>query len=65
MTGKISLNLKFKPKTLNPKPKSTRQVYYKDAFEKHAKLFQELGVNPNNGARSLAKSLVEDLGLGV
>ena len=25
------------------------QVFYKDAFEKHAALFQELGVNPNNG----------------
>ncbi|OLP96277.1 Isocitrate dehydrogenase [NADP] 2 [Symbiodinium microadriaticum] len=25
------------------------EVFYKDAFEKHAALFQELGVNPNNG----------------
>jgi len=25
------------------------QVYYKSAFEKHSELFQELGVNPNNG----------------
>jgi len=24
-------------------------VYYKDVFEKHAALFEELGVNPNNG----------------
>jgi len=24
-------------------------VYFADVFEKHAKLFQELGVNPNNG----------------
>jgi isocitrate dehydrogenase len=24
-------------------------VYYKDVFEKHAALFKELGVNPNNG----------------
>ncbi|CAJ1356379.1 unnamed protein product [Effrenium voratum] len=25
------------------------EVYYKDAFDKHGALFQELGVNPNNG----------------
>jgi isocitrate dehydrogenase len=25
------------------------KVYFKDVFEKHAALFQELGVNPNNG----------------
>ena len=29
--------------------KAAVQVFYKDAFEKHAALFQELGVNPNNG----------------
>ena len=25
------------------------KVYYKDVFEKHAALFEELGINPNNG----------------
>lgn len=29
------------------------KVYYKDAFAKHAKLFEELGVNANNGMSSL------------
>jgi isocitrate dehydrogenase len=29
------------------------KIFYKDAFEKHAKLFEELGVNPNNGMSSL------------
>ena len=29
------------------------KVFYKEAFEKHGKLFQELGVNPNNGMSSL------------
>jgi len=28
-------------------------VYYKDLFEKHGKLFEELGVNPNNGLSSV------------
>ena len=28
-------------------------VFYKDAFEKHAELFEELGVNPNNGLGSV------------
>jgi isocitrate dehydrogenase len=25
------------------------KIFYKEAFEKHAKLFEELGINPNNG----------------
>ena len=25
------------------------KIFYKEAFEKHAKLFEELGVNVNNG----------------
>ena len=29
------------------------KIFYKDAFEKHAKLFAELGVNPNNGLSSV------------
>jgi isocitrate dehydrogenase len=29
------------------------KVFYKDAFEKHAKLFEELGVNVNNGLVNL------------
>lgn len=28
-------------------------VFYKEVFEKHGKLFQELGVNPNNGIGSV------------
>jgi len=28
-------------------------VYYKDVFEKHGALFEELGVNPNNGLSSV------------
>ena len=28
-------------------------VYFKDVFEKHAKVFKELGVNPNNGVGDL------------
>ena len=29
------------------------KIFYKEAFEKHAKLFEELGVNANNGMSSL------------
>ena len=29
------------------------RIYYKDAFEKHAKLFEDLGVNVNNGLVNL------------
>ncbi|CAM3796813.1 NADP-dependent isocitrate dehydrogenase [Polynucleobacter antarcticus] len=29
------------------------KIFYKDAFAKHAKLFEELGVNPNNGMSSV------------
>ncbi|WP_339488500.1 NADP-dependent isocitrate dehydrogenase [Pseudomonas sp. EL_65y_Pfl2_R95] len=32
-------------------------VYYKQAFEKHAKLFDELGVNPNNGLNSVYEKI--------
>ncbi len=38
------------------------RIYYKDAFEKHGKLFEELGVNVNNGMADLydkIKSLPE------
>jgi isocitrate dehydrogenase len=48
------------------------KVFYKDAFEKHGKLFDELGVNVNNGLvnlyskieslpRSLREEIIEDL----
>lgn len=33
------------------------KVYYKDAFEKHGKLFDELGVNVNNGMAGLYEKL--------
>jgi isocitrate dehydrogenase len=29
------------------------KIFYKEAFAKHAKLFEELGVNPNNGMSSV------------
>jgi isocitrate dehydrogenase len=40
------------------------KIYYKDAFDKHAKLFEELGVNVNNGMVNLydkIKTLPESL----
>lgn len=48
------------------------KVFYKDAFEKHGKLFDELGVNVNNGLvnlyskieslpRSLREKIIQDL----
>jgi isocitrate dehydrogenase len=33
------------------------KIFYKDAFEKHAKLFEELGVNVNNGMANLYDKL--------
>ncbi len=33
------------------------KVFYKDAFEKHAKLFDELGVNVNNGLSSVYEKI--------
>ncbi|WP_353236334.1 NADP-dependent isocitrate dehydrogenase [Diaphorobacter ruginosibacter] len=33
------------------------KIYYKDAFEKHAKLFDELGVNVNNGMANLYEKI--------
>ncbi|WP_313295913.1 NADP-dependent isocitrate dehydrogenase [Diaphorobacter sp.] len=33
------------------------KIYYKDAFEKHAKLFEELGVNVNNGMANLYEKI--------
>ncbi|MDR3370079.1 NADP-dependent isocitrate dehydrogenase [Rhodoferax sp.] len=33
------------------------RIFYKDAFEKHAKLFDELGVNVNNGMSNLYEKL--------
>jgi len=33
------------------------KVFYKDAFEKHAKLFEELGVNVNNGLVNLEEKI--------
>jgi monomeric isocitrate dehydrogenase len=33
------------------------KVYFKQAFEKHAELFQEIGVNPNNGLASVLASV--------
>jgi monomeric isocitrate dehydrogenase len=32
------------------------KIYYKDAFEKHGKLFDELGINVNNGMSLYEKS---------
>ena len=33
------------------------KIYYKDAFEKHAKLFDELGINVNNGMAGLYEKI--------
>jgi isocitrate dehydrogenase len=33
------------------------RLFYKEAFDKHAKLFDELGVNPNNGLASLYEKI--------
>ncbi|QWD79175.1 NADP-dependent isocitrate dehydrogenase [Polynucleobacter sp. MWH-Spelu-300-X4] len=33
------------------------KIFYKDAFEKHAKLFAELGVNANNGLSSVYEKI--------
>jgi isocitrate dehydrogenase len=33
------------------------KVFYKDAFAKHGKLFEELGVNPNNGLSSVYEKI--------
>ncbi len=33
------------------------KVYYKDLFAKHGKLFDDLGVNPNNGLRSVYEKI--------
>ncbi|PNK61073.1 NADP-dependent isocitrate dehydrogenase [Psychrobacter sp. FDAARGOS_221] len=33
------------------------RIYYKDAFEKHGKLFEELGVNVNNGMADLYEKI--------
>ena len=33
------------------------KIFYKDAFAKHGKLFDELGVNPNNGLSSLYEKI--------
>ncbi|MEO9386347.1 NADP-dependent isocitrate dehydrogenase [Chromobacterium phragmitis] len=33
------------------------KIYYKDAFEKHGKLFDELGVNVNNGMATLYEKI--------
>jgi len=33
------------------------RLFYKEAFEKHAKVFEELGINPNNGLSSLYEKI--------
>ena len=33
------------------------KIFYKDAFAKHGKLFEEIGVNPNNGLSSLYEKI--------
>ena len=33
------------------------KIFYKDAFAKHGKLFEELGVNPNNGLSSVYEKI--------
>ncbi|MEN6669904.1 NADP-dependent isocitrate dehydrogenase [Psychrobacter sp. B38] len=35
------------------------RIYYKDAFKKHAALFDELGINVNNGMASLYEKIAE------
>ena len=35
------------------------RIYYKDAFEKHGKLFDELGINVNNGMANLYDKISE------
>ena len=35
------------------------RIFYKDAFEKHAKLFEELGVNVNNGMSNLYDKIAD------
>ena len=35
------------------------RIYYKDAFEKHGKLFDELGINVNNGMANLYDKIPE------
>ncbi|MGB3110369.1 NADP-dependent isocitrate dehydrogenase [Psychrobacter alimentarius] len=35
------------------------RIYYKDAFKKHAALFEELGINVNNGMASLYEKIAE------
>ncbi len=33
------------------------KIYYKEAFEKHGKLFDELGINVNNGMAGLYEKI--------
>jgi isocitrate dehydrogenase len=35
------------------------RIFYKDAFEKHAKLFEEIGVNVNNGMSNLYDKIAD------
>ena len=35
------------------------RIFYKDAFEKHAKLFEEIGVNVNNGMSNLYEKIAD------
>src|SRR5699024_9093884 len=35
------------------------RIYYKDAFQKHGALFDELGINVNNGMASLYEKITE------
>ena len=35
------------------------KIFYKDAFEKHGKLFDELGANPNNGISSIYEKIAD------
>ncbi len=35
------------------------RIFYKDAFEKHAKLFEEIGVNVNNGMANLYDKIAD------
>jgi len=37
------------------------QVYFKDAFEKHGKLLEEIGANPNNGLGAVLDSIEKKL----
>ena len=67
-----SLHAKATMMKVSPIVLVTVKIYYKEAFEKHGKLFDELGINVNNGMAglyekietlptSLREEIIEDL----